>query len=32
MESGLILPSNHGIDDEGIAYMGGVIEDFFVFE
>ena len=29
MERGLILPSNHGIDDEGIAYMGRVIEAFF---
>jgi len=29
MESGLILPSNHGIDDEGITYMIETIEDFF---
>ena len=29
MEQGLILPSNHGIDDEGIAYMGETIEAFF---
>ena len=29
MESGLILPSNHGIDDEGIAYIGDTIEAFF---
>ena len=29
METGLILPCNHGIDDEGIAYMGEVIEQFF---
>lgn len=29
MRSGLILPSNHGIDDEGIAYMGATIEAFF---
>ncbi len=29
MEQGLILPCNHGIDDEGIAYMVGVIERFF---
>jgi CDP-6-deoxy-D-xylo-4-hexulose-3-dehydrase len=29
MESGLILPCNHGIDDEGVAYMVEVIEDFF---
>jgi CDP-6-deoxy-D-xylo-4-hexulose-3-dehydrase len=29
MSSGLILPSNHGIDDDGIAYMGETIEDFF---
>ncbi len=29
METGLILPCNHGIDDEGIAYMGEVIERFF---
>jgi len=29
MEQGLILPSNHGIDDDGIAYMGKVIEAYF---
>ena len=29
MEQGLILPSNHGIDDEGIAFMGETIEAFF---
>lgn len=29
MRSGLILPSNHGIDDEGIAYIGDTIEAFF---
>ena len=29
MESGLILPSNHGIDDEGIEYMAETIEAFF---
>ncbi len=29
MESGLILPSNHGIDDEGITYMAETIEAFF---
>lgn len=29
MSTGLILPCNHGIDDEGIAYMGEVIERFF---
>ena len=29
MEQGLILPCNHGIDDEGIAYMIDVIERFF---
>jgi CDP-6-deoxy-D-xylo-4-hexulose-3-dehydrase len=29
METGLILPCNHGIDDEGIAYMCRVIDDFF---
>jgi CDP-4-dehydro-6-deoxyglucose reductase, E1 len=29
MEAGLILPCNHGIDDEGMAYMGEVIDRFF---
>jgi CDP-6-deoxy-D-xylo-4-hexulose-3-dehydrase len=29
METGLILPCNHGIDDDGMAYMGEVIERFF---
>lgn len=29
METGLILPCNHGIDDEGMGYMGEVIEQFF---
>jgi len=29
METGLILPCNHGIDDAGIAYMGEVIDAFF---
>lgn len=29
METGLILPCNHGIDDTGMAYMGEVIEQFF---
>ena len=29
METGLILPCNHGIDDDGVAYMGEVIERFF---
>lgn len=29
METGLILPCNHGIDDEGMGYMGEVIENFF---
>jgi CDP-6-deoxy-D-xylo-4-hexulose-3-dehydrase len=29
MERGLILPSNHGIDDEGIAYIGHTIDAFF---
>lgn len=29
MEWGLVLPSNHGIDDEGIAYIGETIEAFF---
>ena len=30
MAQGLILPSNHGIDDDGIAYMADRIEAFFV--
>jgi hypothetical protein len=29
MFSFLILPSNHGIDDEGITYMDDTIEAFF---
>jgi CDP-6-deoxy-D-xylo-4-hexulose-3-dehydrase len=29
MRSGLILPSNHGIDDAGIAYIGQTLEAFF---
>lgn len=29
MEWGLILPCNHGIDDEGAAYMVEVLERFF---
>ena len=29
METGLILPCNHGIDDEGMEYIGEVIEQFF---
>ena len=29
MESGLILPCSHGIDDDGVAYMTSVIEAFF---
>jgi CDP-6-deoxy-D-xylo-4-hexulose-3-dehydrase len=29
MKTGLILPCNHGIDDEGVTYMGEVIERFF---
>lgn len=29
METGLVLPSNHGIDDEGIAYIGDTIDAFF---
>jgi CDP-6-deoxy-D-xylo-4-hexulose-3-dehydrase len=29
MASGLILPCNHGIDDEGAAYMADVVERFF---
>lgn len=29
METGLVLPSNHGIDDEGIDYIGRVIDRFF---
>ena len=29
MECGLILPCNHGIDDEGVHYMIGVIDRFF---
>jgi CDP-6-deoxy-D-xylo-4-hexulose-3-dehydrase len=32
METGLILPCNHGIDDEGIEYMIEVIEGFFARE
>jgi len=29
METGLVLPCNHGIDDEGMAYVGEVIDQFF---
>ena len=29
METGLVLPSNHGIDDDGIAYMCETIDGFF---
>ena len=29
METGLVLPCNHGIDDAGIEYMAEVIEAFF---
>jgi CDP-6-deoxy-D-xylo-4-hexulose-3-dehydrase len=29
MSCGLILPCNHGIDDEGVAYMVSVIDGFF---
>jgi CDP-6-deoxy-D-xylo-4-hexulose-3-dehydrase len=29
METGLILPSNHGIDDEGIAYIAQTADAFF---
>jgi len=29
MQTGLVLPCNHGIDDEGMAYVGDVIEKFF---
>jgi CDP-6-deoxy-D-xylo-4-hexulose-3-dehydrase len=29
MEQGLVLPCSHAIDDEGIAYVGRVIDDFF---
>ncbi len=29
MRSGLILPMNHGIDDDGIDYIGQTIEAFF---
>lgn len=29
MEQGLILPSNHGIDDEGMAYIAEVADAFF---
>jgi CDP-6-deoxy-D-xylo-4-hexulose-3-dehydrase len=29
METGLVLPCNHGIDDEGIGYIVEVIERFF---
>jgi CDP-6-deoxy-D-xylo-4-hexulose-3-dehydrase len=29
MECGLVLPSNHGIDDDGIAYIAATIESFF---
>jgi CDP-6-deoxy-D-xylo-4-hexulose-3-dehydrase len=29
MERGLILPVNHGIDDDGIAYMIDVVDRFF---
>jgi CDP-6-deoxy-D-xylo-4-hexulose-3-dehydrase len=28
MEQGLILPSNHGIDDDGIAYICATIDEF----
>jgi CDP-6-deoxy-D-xylo-4-hexulose-3-dehydrase len=30
MECGLILPMNHGIDDEGMAHVISVIDSFFV--
>ena len=29
MESGLILPSSHGIEDEGIAYVCDTVDRFF---
>ncbi len=29
MEQGLILPCNHGIDDDAVAYIGDTIEEFF---
>ncbi|MBW2267290.1 MAG: aminotransferase class I/II-fold pyridoxal phosphate-dependent enzyme [Deltaproteobacteria bacterium] len=29
MECGLVLPCNHGIDDEGIRYVAEVIDGFF---
>ena len=28
MEQGLILPSNHGIDDDGIAYICETLDGF----
>ena len=29
METGLILPCNHAIDDEGIEYMCHTVDQFF---
>jgi CDP-6-deoxy-D-xylo-4-hexulose-3-dehydrase len=29
METGLILPCNHGIDDDGIAYICDTVDAFF---
>jgi CDP-4-dehydro-6-deoxyglucose reductase, E1 len=29
METGLILPCNHAIDDDGIAYIGDTMDAFF---
>jgi hypothetical protein len=29
METGLVLPSNHGVDDEGLAYIVETIDAFF---
>ena len=29
MEQGLVLPCNHGIDDEGMAYIAETIDSFF---
>jgi CDP-6-deoxy-D-xylo-4-hexulose-3-dehydrase len=29
METGLILPCNHAIDDDGVAYIGATVDAFF---
>jgi CDP-6-deoxy-D-xylo-4-hexulose-3-dehydrase len=29
MECGLVLPCNHGIDDQGIQYISEVVDAFF---